>query len=402
MRAKPQGDQQRGGLSQATQDEPVYQNSCVYSVRVRLPLADRLLLRETGMPLAVGLFAILQLLVVAQLLQLNEVVFSTAITLRDLARVTAAFAPHFLVIAVPLAYMFGLQLGLGRLAADRELLGLSAAGHSPLRLYRVPVAVAVALGIAVAALARWAEPWGLQQVNRVLNEVIKRNLKSGVLPGVFNDGLPRFMVYVADAEGSEWRGVLIEDAVGDGAPLLALAETGRIEDAGGEALRLQLGRGELHRTESRGETVVRFQEGTFLVGVQERVARKNRFHGVEAAIPYRELGPRAEEMEKQGWHADAVRARVEQGRRWAAPLACLCFALLGVPLAVAASGARGSAYLVTLGAFVTFYVMSRLGIALAEKGVHPWLAAFSPNLVIAAVGLALTLRLRRRGVALVR
>ena len=369
---------------------------------MRLSLADRMLLREMGMPLAVGLLAILQLLVVAQLLQLNEVVFSSAITLRDLGRVTAAFAPHFLVMALPLAYMLGLQLGLGRLAADRELLGLSAAGGSPLRLYRVPFAVALALAVCVAGLARWAEPWGLQEVNRVLNDVIRRNLKSGLLPGVFNDGLPRFMVYVSEAEGAEWKGVLIEDEVGDGAPLLALAETGRIEDAGGEALRLQLGRGELHRTEPRGETVVRFSEGTFLVGVQERVARKNRFYGVEAAIPYRELGARADRLDKEGWHVDAVRLRYEQGRRWAVPLACLCFAVLGVPLAVAAGGARGSAYLVTLGAFAGFYVMSRLGLAMAEKGVPSWLAAFSPNLIIAAFGAWLTWQLEARGVRLVR
>jgi len=368
---------------------------------VQLPLVDRIVLREMGMPLAVGLCAILQLLVVAQLLQLNEVVFSSAITLRDLGRVTAAFAPHFLVMAVPLAYMLGLQLGLGRLAADRELLGLATAGQSPLRLYRVPCLLALALALGVAALARWAEPWGLQEVNRVLNGVIKRNLKSGLLPGVFNDALPRFMVYVAEAEGAEWRGVLIEDEVGDGAPLLALAETGRIEDAGGEALLLRLGRGELHRTEARGETVVRFQEGTFLVGVQERVARKNRFYGVETAIPYQELGPRAAQMDRMGWRSDATRLRVEAGRRWAAPFACLCFALVGVPLAVAAGGARGSAYLVTLGAFVAFYVMSRLGFAMADRGVPPFLAAFSPNLLVAAVGLGLTLRLKKRGVPLI-
>ena len=369
---------------------------------MRVPLTDRLVLREMGMPLTVGLCAILQLLVVAQLLQLNEVVFSTAITLRDLGRVTAAFAPHFLVMAVPLAYMLGLQLGVGRLAADRELLALASAGASPLRLYRVPCLIALALAVAVAALARWAEPWGLQEVNRVLNGVIKRNLKSGLLPGVFNDALPRFMVYVAEAEGSDWRGVLIQDEVGDGAPLLALAETGRVDEAGGDALLLQLGRGELHRTEPRGETVIGFQEGTFLVGVQERVARKNRFHGVEAALPYAELSSRAEQYFKNGWMEDAARVRVERARRWAVPLACLCFAFLGVPLAVLAGGARGSAYLITLGSFVLFYVTSRVGVALALRGLPALIAGFLPDFVIALVAVPLVLRLRDRGIPLAR
>jgi lipopolysaccharide export system permease protein len=367
-----------------------------------LRLLDRMLLREMTLPLGVGVLAILQLLVLVQLLQLNEVVFSASMRLSDLGRVTLAFAPHFLVLALPLAYMLGIQLGVGRLAADRELLGLSSAGYSPRQLFRVPIAVAMVLALGVAALTRWAEPWGLQQVNQVLNGVIKRNLQSGLLPGVFNDNLPRFMVYVADTEGGRWRGVLIEDQAGDGSPLLVLADAGRIEDAGGEALRLHLDRGELHRMEARGETVVRFNQGTFLVGVQERVARKNRFHGVEAALPYSELSTRAEQYSKNGWLEDEVRVRVERGRRWAVPLACLCFALLGVPLAVLAGGARGSAYLITLGSFVLFYVTSRLGLALAMRGLPAWIAAFLPDIAIALLSIPLIRRLRARGVPLVR
>jgi len=370
---------------------------------MRLPLLDRMLLAEMMRPLGVGLLAILQLLVLAQLLQLNEVVFGGAVSLGDLARVTLALAPHFLVTAVPLAYMLGVQLALGRMAADQEVLALSAAGRSPLGLYRMPILVACGLGVAVAGLARWAEPWGLRELNRVLNDVIKRNLESGVVPGVFNDGLPRFMIYVASQEKgagpfADWRGVLIEDAVGDGAPMLVLAESGRIEDAGSDMLSLELTHGELHRTEAHGETVARFRQGSFLVGVQERVARGNRFHGDTAQEPAGELAARADEAEKHGWLEDAARMRVELVRRRAVPLACLAFALLGVPLAVAARGVRGSAYLTTLGAFVAFYSLSRLGVALAERGASPWLCGFLPDLAVAALGLFFTLRLARVGV----
>src|SRR5207245_5248568 len=155
---------------------------------------------------------------------------------------TAALAPHFLVAAVPLAFMLGVQLGLGRLAADQEVLALSAAGTHPLRLYRVPIAIGGGLALVVAALTHWAEPWGLQQLNRVLNDVIKRNLESGLEPGIFNDGLPRFMIYVTSEDPAQdgpyatWHGLLIEDDVGDGPPPPALAEGGRTEESGGAAL----------------------------------------------------------------------------------------------------------------------------------------------------------------------
>ena len=369
-----------------------------------MPLLDRLLLREIAIPLGVGLLAILQLLVILQLLQLNEVVFTSAVTVEDLFRVAAALGPHFLVVAVPLAFMLGVQLGLGRLAGDQEILALSAAGTHPLRLYRVPLAIGGALALLVAALTHWAEPWGLQQLNRVLNDVIKRNLKTGLEPGIFNDGLPRFMIYVSSEDRPEngpyatWHGVLIEDNVGDGAPLLALAEIGRIEDAGGEALALRLSRGELHRMEAAGETVARFQQGRFLIGVQDSVAHKNKFARNEAALSRQMIRERLVELDRRGDVRESARLRVELVRRWSMPFVCLAFAILGVPLAVASRGGRGSAYLITLGVFVGFYALSRFGIALAENGLNAWVAGLLPNAVVFTMGAAQTRQLARAGV----
>ncbi len=369
-----------------------------------LPLLDRLVLREIAVPLAVGLLAILQLLVILQLLQLNEVVFGSAVSLEDLVRVTAALAPHFLVTAIPLALMLGIQLGMGRLAADQELLALSAAGMDPLRLYRVPAALGASFALLVAALAHWAEPWGLSQLNRVLNGVIKRNLQSGLEPGVFNDGLPRFMIYVSEADEraspgayATWRGVLIEDDVGDGAPLLALAEEGRIEDAGGAALALRLSRGELHRMEPAGETVARFRDGTFLVGVQGPVNQKNRFSSNEAALTGSELRRRAAELQHSA-PREAARLRLEGVRRWAMPLACLAFAVLSVPLALVVRGSRGVAWLMTVGVFVAYYVLTRISTAFAAGGLNEWVAGFLPDACILALAASQTRKLLRSGI----
>ena len=360
-------------------------------------LLDRLLLREIAWPLAVGLLAVLQLLVIFQLLQLNEIVFGSAVTLLDIARITAALAPHFLVVAVPLAFMLGLQLGLGRLAADQEILALQAAGIHPLRLYPVPLGLALVLAVLVAGLARYAEPWGLQQLNTVLNDAIKRNLQSGITPGQFNDALPRFMVYAEGIDGPNWKGVVIEDDVGDGAPLLLVAEAGRIEDTSGQALAFRMFRGEIHRQDARGQTVARFHEGTLLVGVQGPVSRKNRFADIDEATPQSQLPSRIRELEAGGYVEESRRLRFEAVRRLAMPLACLAFALFGVPTAILGRGVRGSAYLLTLAGFVAFYALQRASVTLAIRGVPALLAGFLPDLVIAAAGVALTVRLAHRG-----
>src|SRR6266850_388527 len=320
--------------------------SGLHTISAAMSLLDRLLLREIIMPLGVGMLAVLQLLVILQLLQLNEVVFSSAVTLEDLLRVTAALAPHFLVVAVPVAFMLGVQLGLGRLAADQGVLALSAAGTHP----------------------------------------------------------PRFMIYVSSEDPAEpgtyatWRGVLIEDDVGDGAPVLALAELGHIEDTGGPAIALRLFQGELHRMEAKGETVARFKEGRFVVGVQESVMHKNKFARNEAAMTEPMMRARLAELARRGEVRESARLRVDLVRRWAVPLACFAFAFLGVPLAVLSRGGRASAYIITVGMFIGFYALSRFGVALAENGLNAWIAGFLPDAVVLALGGAYTWHLVRNGI----
>ena len=363
-----------------------------------------MVLRETLPPLAVGLLAILQLLVLAQLLQLNEVIFGSAVTLEDLGRVTLGLLPHFLVTALPLAYVLAVQLGLGRLHGDRELLALSASGRSPLGLYRVPAALALLLGLATVWLAREAEPWGLRELNRVLDNVIKRNLESGLQPGVFNDGLPRFMMYIESTGDPQdgrpaWKHVLIEDRSSDGPPLLVLAEQGRLVDDGGEVLTLELARGELHRPEERGELRARFESAMLGVSVLVPMKMKNRLANSEGAIAGDELEAVAQRLDAEKRPVLAARARLERARRVAVPLACLAFLLLAVPLAIVSGGVRGAAFLTTLLSFALFFVLQRAAQVLAERGGSPWLAGFLPDLVVAALGLFLSARLLRRGIA---
>lgn len=365
-------------------------------------LFDRMLLRECLAPLGVGLLAILQLLVLAQLLQLNEVVFGGAITLLDLGRVTVGLFPHFLALASPLAFVLAVQLSLGRMAGDRELLALCAAGRSPLAFYRVPALLACAVAGGSFWLTAVAEPWGLRELNGVLEQVIKRTLAEALQPGVFNTGLPRFMVYVErGAQGLDrgaWNGILIEDSVGSGAPLLVLAESGRLVNQGGDAFAVELGPGELHRAEEHGETVARFQSASIVVNVAERIARKNRFSDVDAMFTDEELRQRAVRFEAEGRPDRARRSHLQRAVRVASPLAVLSFLLLAVPLAVLGAGSRGLAYLTVVLSFATFYTFQRVALVLAERGAPAWAMAFLPNAIVATIGLALSVRLLRRGV----
>src|SRR5207244_12276592 len=94
---------------------------------------------------------------------------------------------------------------------------------------------------------------------------------------------------------------------------------------------------------------------------------KNRCAATGGALPSAQIEARAARLQVEGNSADAARLRVTRAHRFTVPLACLAFALLGVPLAVVSSGARGFAYLVTIFAFAGYFVLGKLGETLAAR-----------------------------------
>ena len=368
-----------------------------------MTLLDRYLAREILLPFSAGLLFLTQILIATQILAQADVLLGSGVSLVDVAAVALDLVPHFLGYVLPVAFLLGAVVGVGRLADDRELVALGAAGLSPARLVRVPAV----LGLAVAALALWVglvlEPAGLRDARVRLNDLIRRNVTNDVRSGVFYDDIPGLTLYAEKALGGRWEHVLISDRTDPAAPLLALADAGRLELAGpGDDVRLVLDRGEVHREELRADEYVaaRYEHATITLGIGQTLSERNRLVG----SPF-ELGPK-----------DIVRraraARDGDGaRRWwtflhrriAGPLAILAFGLLAAPLAASRRGGRAFALAATLVAVVSYYALLRFGEGLAQRGaVPPWLGPNLSNLVAAAAGVALAVLMERRGPGAVR
>ncbi len=364
---------------------------------------DRYLAREILLPFGAGLLFLTQALLATQILTQADVLLGSGASIFDIAAVATDLVPHFFGYVLPVAFLLGAVVGVGRLAEDREIVALGAAGLSPARLVRVPLA----LGLATAGVALWIglalEPAGLRDARVRLNDLIRRNVTSDVRAGVFYEDIPGLTLYAETTHGGAWEHVRISDRTDPVAPLLALAEEGRLELAGpGEEVRLVLDRGEAHREELRADEYValRYDRATITLGMGQTLSERNRLVG----SPF-ELGPR--EILR--------RARAAPGpdgaRRWwtflhrriAGPLAIVAFALLAVPLAASRRGGRAFGYAATLLAVVGYYALLRFGEALAQRGaVAPWLGPNLANLAVTAAGIALTIAIERRGPGAVR
>lgn len=371
---------------------------------------DRYLAREILLPFVAGLVFLTQLLIATQLLAQAEVIFGSGVSAWDIAAVAGSITPHFLGYVLPVAFLLGAVLGVGRLAEDREIVALGAAGLSPVTLVRTPVLLGVVVSLAALVVSLWVEPAGLRSARSRLNDVIRRNLTNDVRGGVFFDEIPNLTVYVEEAREGIWTNVLISDRTDPRAPLLALARKGRLEPAGQQdALRLTLEAGEVHREEqaaSQGESqYVRgtFDRGEVTLGAGKSVSDRNKLGNWRFELGPEEIVARADERERAGDLPDARRWRSFLHRKIAGPLAILAFALLAAPIAAARKGGRAAGYALTLFAVVAYYAVLRFGEGLGQRGAVPvWLGPQLANLAVAALGLLLIWRMARKGPEAVR
>lgn len=392
---------------------------------------DRMVAREVMAPAFLGFVTYTFLLMMRGLFGLIEQIFVRGLPVRDAVSVLLVTVPHVVVLTIPMGYLFGVLLAVGRLSVDQEIVALQAAGISARRLVRPIVTVGVALAIVTGYLSTVEIP----RANRSLKELrirvfsAARNL-GRIQPGVFYEEFPNILLYVrqVDASTGDWEQVLVFDNTSAGEERLTLARRGRIvsfaaatsdassdlagsavaaavsrqpwielEDAvthqfpraSPETYRVNANRELKFRPQVRGVGTVRYDRAMRELDTLE-LARIVRGH-TPATEPLAAGGdPEKQEQELR-------LAAVELHRRFAVPAACIVFALLAVPLGIGSrSGGRGRGFVISVAVVLLYWIVGNNGELLASEGRVPaWLGMWLPNIALALLSLALMTRMGR-------
>jgi lipopolysaccharide export LptBFGC system permease protein LptF len=303
----------------------------------------------------------------------------------------------------PIAFLFGVLITLGRMTADREVLGMQVCGLGLPALLVPVLGMALAIALLTAALAHHVE-WRARREMRALTKSLTTRGTTPE-PGQFLR-LGERVIYARDrgVEG-HLRGVMISDQTDPARPLLILAEQGSFgyDEASGE-FRFELERGEVHVEPPRGggdeyqrvsfaRLHYAFDASAFFA-VPDFTLRPYDMPGAElrailaAAAAGASLEGRAQ--------SQPVHYELELQRRWALPLASLPFALVGVPLGIRVRrGARSWGALLCTALALLYYLISSFGRQLALDGaLAPAAAMWAPNAIFTLLAAGLLLRTR--------
>ncbi|HEY8153908.1 MAG TPA: LptF/LptG family permease [Myxococcota bacterium] len=352
---------------------------------------------------AIGLAAITVVFLSQNLVRMLDKLLLIGASASGVATIVQCVAVTMLAYTVPMAFLFGVLVTIGRMAADAEILALRACGLG-LREIVVPI---FALAALVSALTAWLLLDVEHRARRELRSalIVMTTQGSMIEPGEFKRVGDR-IVYVRGRDGEgRLESILISDRSDPQRPFMIFAESGRFGWDGerGEA-HFRLRNGDIHLEPAQADGAeyqrIAFQDFEYSFPVKNLLELETaQLRPKDLSTPDLRAALARLEAGESVPHAsrDAREYQVQLGRRYALPIAPMLFALIGVPLAMRLTrGGRSWGVLLCAGLVGIYYGVLTFSQYLALEGVLPaGIALWIPNALCAAAAAILLARARR-------
>ena len=305
--------------------------------------------------------------------------------------------PQMFSLALPLAMLFAVLMGLSRLTQDSELKAAIVSGVPPTRLV-IPV---LAMGAVVALLAfinaETIKPRAFTEAQRVFKDIVLSNPRIVVADGQFFKDSQNQVIYIApgglSSSGELSNVTVLQGQSGQVPSSITRAPTGRILKEEG-AILLENGTRTTYKAgDARPTLVARFGRAVIPI----RQLRQGSSLSADAMqLSVFDLLSRINTYSAQGFIPNNELTALH--RKFAEPIAAIAFALFGIGISLWALRSNQN-FGFTGAAFFTFfyYATSTVFRVMGENGaLPPVLAAWMPNIIYAGAGATFLWLARRR------
>ncbi|HMO14071.1 MAG TPA: LptF/LptG family permease [Pirellulaceae bacterium] len=333
--------------------------------------------------------------------------------------------PNALCFAIPGTMLFSVCLVYGRMSAANEIVAIKSAGQTPLRVLWPALLLALSLSFFTVFLNDLAVSWGRSGAYRVvLNAVektiysvlsVERVYKKGNL-SIEVDGVENGELIMPSIEIQDSRRVLRFQAKtakifvrpNEEQLVFSVKDAVAHDPARGATIRLANDEIEIplrSQDKDRKESPSNLPLRSMTQELQTEMRNlddQQRLFALQAAMgfcagDFHDLAtPMWDERSEAliGSEQRIHRLRTEPWRRWANGFSCLCFVLLGVPLAIYLRRADfwTTFALCFLPILIAYYPLLMFGVSQAKAGRVPPFTVWMGNIVIMLVGLWLVKR----------
>jgi lipopolysaccharide export LptBFGC system permease protein LptF len=376
-----------------------------------LRIFDRYIGKQVFAATATGVVVLSGVMVLGNVYKkLDQLLGNTELPLSFVLHFIALVIPFSLIFTIPWAFLTSILLVFGRMSADNELVSLRMTGSSMPRICLPVFLLALALSSVCYYVNVDVAPAAKNQMKRLFYRVATEDPTSLFQEGRVLDKFPGYRIHTGDRDGLKLTDLTIVEMEGNRARRTIRAKRARLEIIDGELdfiLHLEEADVESTKTDDQNQLLppefIHFEKTalTFpLSRLKERTERVNASMKTTSAL-WGEVLSGIDSESAEGAELDRrtlSESRTELNKRYSFSLACITFALVGIPLGVTAQRRETSVgFALSLIIALAYMLFILVGDILNSKpGSYPHLLMWAPNVIFLSVGSVLFYRLSRR------
>jgi lipopolysaccharide export system permease protein len=352
-----------------------------------LSILDTYMLRELLAPFGFAVAAFTLFMLVNQLFLAAEFVINKGVPLDLILRYLALQLPSLMYLILPFSCLFGILLGIGRLAGDNEISAMRTSGISLQRIALPCYALGVMMTIIAFGINEQIAPRSQQKSVELFRQIAYHSTQAIIQPYQFfrtNDGQHVIYIQSVDSGTGVMHNVQVFNIGAGYWPETLTARIGRQLNG-----KLVLEDGVLTTTGYQGSVtqVKHFDKLEFPLGDTSLLYQPQSAFETNS----RELRMQIQNLRAGG--QDVTQLEMSLQQKYAMPVACLISVLIALPMGIRfGKRGRGVAAIFAVVILLCYWMIMAATNALGKSGaLYPVLAAWAPNIVMGSVGLSLLL-----------
>lgn len=364
-------------------------------------IISRYLIREISVPFFFILLILTFVLLMGRIIQLMDLTVNKGVSLITIAELIGYLTPSFMVITIPVSLLIAILIAFGRLSGDNEITVMKSAGISLYQLVPPVLVPVTAAFIVTSFFSLYIVPEVNFATKRLLFDVARQKATIGISEKVFNDDFEGLVLWAdhIPVHGNYMEGVFISDSRTAGEPIIVIAKKGYlISNPETMSVTLRLEDGSSHFVDGALNTYRKMDFSTYDLNLDLAGPRAGTGAGPIKERKEMNLAELSRAIKDKSL-AELRRREliIELHRKFALPVSCIVFGILGIPMGIVKQrSVRSRGFVIGLVTVMVYYILELGGGALSEAGhIAPAIAAWAPNVMLGVAGLWLLMRAAR-------
>jgi lipopolysaccharide export system permease protein len=316
------------------------------------------------------------------LMKISDMVVRKGVNIIDALKIISFFLPYLMGFTIPLSFLMGVLLVMGRLIADNEIVAIRVAGIPLLKILNIFLILGVIFSLLLFILNDRVIPDFHYRYRSEIKNIYSKNVSALIEPGVFLENFDNYILYVTDKNGNKLKNIFIyEIDKKQESTRVTFAKEGEfiVED---DILKIKLENG--FRDETVSKKTMELYRLNFKVFFMDIPILEQG----ETAISKKPSDMRLSELRKKITLLNAPELQGEFHKRISFSFSCLAFIIFGFGISLVVKHREKS---INFGiAFLTagiYYLLFILGeTLLGYRYIAPFLGMWLPNIIVISLG----------------